>query len=47
MEVLVWITSRCLLPGVPTAGKESLGKNTKFILVAKTMQALCFFFFFC
>lgn len=46
MDVLVWIMSRYLLPGVPTAGKESLGKNMKFILVAKTMQALCFFFCF-
>lgn len=45
MEVLVWITSRCLLPGVPTSGKESLGKNMKFTLVAKTMQAFAFFSF--
>lgn len=34
-----------MLPGVPTIGKESLGKNMKFELVAKTMQALCLSFF--
>lgn len=36
---------RCLLPGVPTTGKENMGKNMKFILVAKTMQAFAYLFF--
>lgn len=34
---------RCSLPGVPITGKENRGKNMKFILVAKTMQAFPFF----
>lgn len=35
---------RCSLPGVPTTGEENMGKNTKFILIAKTMQAFAYLF---
>lgn len=50
MEVLLWVTSRY---GEALAtrcshhrGRNSLDKNTKFISVAETMQALCLSFFF-
>lgn len=33
-----------MLPGIPTTGKENIGKNMKFILVAKTMQAFVYLF---
>lgn len=50
MEALVWVMSR---QGEALAtrcshhrGRNSLDKNTKFVSVAKTMQALCLSIFF-
>lgn len=49
MEVLLWVTSR---QGEALAtqcshhrGRNSLDKNTKFVSVAETMQALCLYIY--